>query len=302
MTALFLTLVGTLSAEKPTSEASQALQAMNYAIAQLQRSGNLDVAFRFESHFFGKSILGHGIYKEEKSQYPDCSMRCEMTLQTPGGETHSFRFVLDHANHAFWSNVHPLTMDFYAAGGDSTIYHLNLDRIRRSPELRTQKGAPFRPPWYGQKSLENILLAIRNNFQFPEVWETSLPPIQSGQTEKIPVYYLRGEWKPEILEKILAGRKPYDGERRFVSPSGRWMPEEIPSEVRLFFDKKTMFPIQIEYFRQTDDGTRENMLTVTFYEVHYNVRFKQHQFGFVPPDFSSVKDITEDFLTPLSKP
>lgn len=286
-------------AQETSSPSQTAGELLNRAIQSQGYRRNLDAKFHFETFLLGKKILGHGTYQEEKQNYPQCSLRFEITYQLSDLQTAKTILLLDGENQKLWMNQNLLLLEEVEPqkADDSRYYQIDLEKVQRfQKETATTATERLVPPWYGQRSLENILWGVQKHFDFYMAGRTSLPPMQASQTEDIPVFYLAGKWKKEVLGKLLASRER-DSSRQFFSKElNMLLTDEIPTEIRLYLDQKTYFPLRVEYLRTNAQGDAIPVMRLRFYDIYYNVRFTPRQFEFQPPQFTRVDDVTEAFL------
>lgn len=288
----------TPSPSSPSSLSQPAEELLNRVIQSQGYRRNLDAKFHFETLILGKKILGHGTYQEEKQNFPRCSMRFEITYQLSDMQTAKTILLLDGANQKMWMNQNLLQLDDVRPqqAEDSRYYQIDLEKVQRF-QKESKKPVPWlAPPWYGQRSLENILRGIQKNFDFYMAGRTSLPPMQASQTDDVPVYCLAGRWKKEKLETWIASRKRESDRHFFSKELDMLLTDEIPTEIRLYVDQKNYFPLRLEYWRTETRRESFPIMRLQFYDIYYNVRFTPRQFEFLPPQFTRVDDLTEPFL------
>lgn len=104
-----------------------------------------------------------------------------------------------------------------------------------------------------------------------------------------PLVVLHGAWKPEF-----AGRWPRDA-------AGQ-LPSYIPDEVRVFFDRETLFPARLLYLKREADGKGlDPLVSLEFRDVVLGGAVQEQLFLFVPPDDVAPQDITRQYLDQIQQ-
>ncbi|MDO4569955.1 MAG: hypothetical protein Q4D38_06210 [Planctomycetia bacterium] len=258
-------------------ESAESYNFLDLAIAQVRGCRGIDATFTLQCSLFGKKLVGHGAYQEKKDPYDEsvASLRYEMSCQM-GELSYRSIVIIDPFNRRLW-----MSDRFYALSEElsepSTAFYADLNRLAEAYEVEPGLYSAIKPPWFGQKSLENTLVDLWEHFDF-------LPP------EEIVVplgsyYLLHGKLKDAARRTIYKDRP------------AALMPE-IPDGVTICLDKETFFPFQFIYWKEEKKGEnsvdRREILSQTFDNFTPNSNFDPQIFQYqpsIPP-----ADVTDDFL------
>ncbi|RMG35371.1 MAG: hypothetical protein D6725_12690 [Planctomycetota bacterium] len=96
---------------------------------------------------------------------------------------------------------------------------------------------------------------------------------------------IEGRWKPAIRDRL-------GGER---------LPGYVPETARIVFDRRTLFPRRIEFFRADDNDPpgRETLLRLSIDDVVLDGPVRDADFTFVPPDDVPIEDVTQAYIQAL---
>lgn len=135
-----------------------------------------------------------------------------------------------------------------------------------------------------------MLRDLQYGFQFLPVSETYLG--------EVPVYELRGVWRPEPLIRLLPDQADAIRAGKNVRLDG--LPELVPHEIVIYIGKQANFPHRIEYHRlnKAADGPRTIAVVILeLFEVRPNGQVDEQQFG--KPANLPEADYTRVFMEKL---
>ena len=143
--------------------------------------------------------------------------------------------------------------------------------------------------------LPRLLAVLADNFEF-------VAPAES-HIGGVPVYVLRGVWRPDRLAVVLAGGSTEaEGEKPVDLDD---VPEHVPHEVVLLVGRDDLFPYRIEYLgkalRATSDRgdgrRRQVLLRMELYEVRLGTPIDTREFIYKPQ--TAVEHDTDAFISRL---
>jgi hypothetical protein len=221
---------------------------------------------------FGKRLVGDGVYQEQR-----------------GDEARMFRFELRFQIAGQWSTQLQMSDGKYLWIGDpaangEVLGRVDLDRVHEA--IEQQRASGELPPDLGQLialgGLSRLLRGLNDSFDLAKAEEAVLG-------ERLPVYRLQGNWKPERLAKLAPPpAKPRKG--KVQGP-----PEQLPSRVVLFLEKSNLFPRRVEFLRGVDEE-QHSLVTLELYEVLLNGPLDRNNFA---PPTPKIADQTDRYLQRL---
>jgi hypothetical protein len=267
-------------------------QLMAQAARELIQQPALEAKIRQRIDLFGHQLVGSGSY-QQLGDGPEKLLRLELKLQVANQVT-SLQQVSD--GRFLW-----IRRDLPEK---TTLSRIDLKQVRDA--IRTSGQTPALDPggnWMALGGLPRLLHGLNENFSFAE-------PPRPNQVGQVPVWVLRGQWKPERLAAllpnqradILAGKPPRLEE----------LPPRLPDSVVVTLgrdDVLPLFPYRIEYLRQDGAGqgssagppgiaATRSLVTMELFEVRRRADLDPRQFDYKPGD-QEVADHTELYLKSL---
>ncbi len=258
---------------------------LGHAILTLESRPSVAAKIRYSVDLFGQKPVGSGVYLGQRSEQ-GVLFRLSLRLQL-GNEPSSLLHVCD--GRYLWM--------YRKLGKAETLSRVDLARVARALEESGDiESLDKIDRWPGLGGLPKLLRGLHATFDFTPVGETRL----AGQ---LPVWKLRGEWKPEKL----AGVPPEEEEPVKKGKPGDLgeLPGHLPDHVLLFLGREDAFPYRIEYRRRETDRPQGSELpegrpivTMELFEVNLNAPVDTTVFIYNPGDLECA-DQTADFLKSL---
>jgi hypothetical protein len=293
-------------ADRGTPTDGQALVAA--AARAMHESPPLDARLVVQINLLDQSMSGPGTYFH-LGHATDMS-RLEMKVGVEGSVT-SFQQVCD--GRYLWVRRH--------AGEEKSLVRVDLRRIDRAREVAAVEGSVRATPRYFG-GLPQLLDSLDRCFQFDEP--------RADQLDEIPVWVLRGTWKPDRLAAMTrpseSGGKDSSGnvvsEDRGESETASddatsllaSLPRHVPHEVVLTLgrdDTFPLFPYCVEFRstvagKLTDGGagearSTESIVRIEFFSVRRRDDFDQLHFRYEAGD-QEIDDRTAPWLERLGLP
>lgn len=270
---------GTAAAITPSTASGDVVLAS--AVSALGRYNSVAANVRQRIRLFGHDLFGSGQYLQHGAG-PKRRFRMEMTIQGKRQKTTATR-ICD--GRLLW-----LLDD---QGGQPTLRVVDLRRVE---DALTQADLARAVDWrrfdLGFGGLPRLLAACEENFQFGAA--------TPSQLNDVPVWVLRGHWKPARLNELLAA-----GKDQGKSSIPKLLPPQMPNEVVLFLGRDDLFPYCVEFRSvsagQDKQGMESHVLAgMDFFEVRVDTPVDETQF--IGPANMPQTDDTESFLTRLGIP
>jgi len=263
---------------------------LDNAIAALENTGSVSARVFHEVDLFNRRLVGKGVYWEQR-QGPHRLIRYELKLQL-GDQTSSLVQVVAPPTadgHFMWTKR--------KLRDEERLSRLDVTRaIKALAEVARKPGQEGREMLPGLGGLPRILRGLHSAFDFTSVQAGQL----RLQADRLPVWQLRGQWKPEQLIKVLPHQKEAIEAGEDVDLSK--LPEHLPNHVLLMLGQDDLFPYRIEYRRATGRkaGGPEShpLVTMQLFEVVRNVPIDPGRFQYSPGTLE-FQDQTESFLKSL---
>ncbi len=276
-----------LPAGKP-APVSRAQSRLEDAILALESRFSISASIRHEADLFGKRVFGSGIYREQRSG-PNPLLRLELKMQL-GDRVSTMVQVCD--GRYLWL--------YWKLLDEGTLSRIDVVRVGRAIEKSGDVPQPGRiDKWPGIGGLAKLLRSLNAAFSFESLKEGQLQT-RAGQ---VPVWKLRGQWKPEKLVAVLPDQKEAIGQGK--PPDLNRLPKHLPDHVVIFLGKQDLFPYRIEYRReqpkgagQPDNPRSRPIVTMQLYEVNLNVPIDPTRFIYNPGNLK-YSDRTQAFLEKL---
>jgi len=263
---------------------------LDSSIAALENTGSISATIFHEVDLFNRRLVGKGVYWEQR-QGPHRLIRYELKLQL-GDQTSSLVQVLAPPTadgHFMWTK-RKLRDGEKLSRLDVTRAMKALAEVERKPRHEGREISP------GLGGLPRILRGLHSAFDFISVQAGQL----RLQSDRLPVWQLRGQWKPEQLSKVLPRQKEAIEAGEDVD-LGK-LPEHLPDHVLLMLGQDDLFPYRIEYRRvtgrKTDGPESHPLVTMQLFEVVRNVPIDPGRFQYSPGTLE-FQDQTESFLKSL---
>ncbi len=265
-------------------------QVLEAAVRTLESRRSISAKIFQEVDLFDKRLIGSGVYLEQRAGYPSgdhCPlMRLELRIQL-GDKTSSLVQVCD--GQYLWTYQKLL--------GRGVLHRLDVARamqgLRQIGEMPRQDKAGALP---GLGGLPKLLRGLHAAFDFYNAQRGML----KLQDDSLPVWQLRGRWKPEMLVKVLPKQKKAIEAGKPADLSK--LPEHLPDHVLLMLGHDDLFPYRIEYRRSVaEDDDRQSsrtLVTMQLFEVVIDVQIDPNKFHYNPGDLE-FEDETEKFLESL---
>ncbi len=266
---------------------SSGQELLEHAILVLESRPSVSARIRHSVDLFGHRPVGSGLYLEQRSEHGPLfrPFRLELRMQL-GGEPSSVLHVCD--GRYLW---------IYRKLGDGhSLGRIDVHRVAQALEESGDIGQVVGVgEWPGLGGLPRLLRGLHAAFDFPTVEETYL----AGH---LPVWRLRGRWKPERLAELLPGQK--GAIEAGKTADLRELPPHLPDHVLLFLGRLDEFPCRIEYRRDPGAGKgREasggrSLVTMELFQVNLNAPIHPTRFIYSPGDLE-FSDRTSQFLRDL---
>lgn len=201
------------------------------AILALESRHSISAKIRHNIDVLGKRLMGSGSYLEQRS--PEAlQLRMELKIQV-GAQATNLLQVCD--GQYFWT---------YQKGAQDpgTLTRIAVVRVAQAlEEMGEVREAGKVGSWLGMGGLPKLLRSLNAFFQFVSVEEGHL------DQDQIPVWKLHGQWKPELVAKLLPDQAAAAKEGKPVSFVK--LPPHLPDHVIVYLGKENLFPYNVEYYR-----------------------------------------------------
>ncbi len=255
------------------------------AAAALEANRSITAEISQEVDLFGKRLIGSGAYFEQAGE-PDRLMRLELRLQL-GNKTSSLVQVCD--GKILWTY-----RELLGTGSLRKVDVAQVTKALKAAGKPGNHGGMGALPGLG--GLPGLLRGLDGSFDF----KSAQRGILKLRDDRLPVWQLRGEWKPAKLAKVLPEQKKAiaAGEPPDLSK----LPEQMPEYVLLMLGHDDLFPYRLEYHRTVrsaeETGAGRPLVTMQFYEVVRNAPIARHRFQYSPGNLE-FEDDTKQFLKSL---
>jgi hypothetical protein len=174
-----------------------------------------------------------------------------------------------------------------------------LSRVEVERVIEARRKTPrVVSPTLGIGGLADLLVTLDRAFIFDSVREANL----GRQNGAIPVYAVRGRWRPDRLAHWLPDQKAALDEGRPADLTR--LPDMLPDQVYLLLGRDNLFPYRIEYRRETPPkravaGDR-CFVSFDFVDVVFDRPVEQRQFTFEQGTYPFTDD-TKGYLARQSR-
>ncbi len=256
---------------------------LDSAVTTLESHASIAARVRIQVDLFGHQLFGPGEYLQQgRGETP--KFRFELALQTTNG-----KIALSHVGDGdrLW-----LFEDF-GTGGE--LSYVDLATLREQIRNVEPGAAPPRQDLL-TGGLPKLLTSLQTNFQFADATQV--------QRNGVPVWRLQGAWRPERLAALLGNdnddAKLDDKQDAAKKNTAKKLPMQMPSDVVLYLDGRTLFPLRFEFYRQPNSdksSAPKPLLAMELFEQRFDVPIDDSQFQ--RPSDLLPKDVTEKFLERL---
>ena len=254
------------------------------AVRTLEGHNSVYAQIRHEVDLFGRSLAGFGSYLEQR-QGRNRLVRLELRIQL-GDQTSSLLQVCD--GRFLWT-YRKLLDNGKLSRIDVARATWGLERARTAPEKGDMDMLP------GLGGLPKVLRGLHAAFDFTSA--------RKGRLGQLPVWRLRGQWKPQQLAKILPEQE--EAIQAGEAPDLTMLPQHLPDQVILLLGQEDWFPYRIEYRRalskkaiRPGSSASRAIVTMEMFHVDINGPIDRNSFIYNPGDLEFT-DQTESFLESL---
>ena len=253
------------------------------AAAAIGRMPSVSAKIRQRVDLFGHQLVGSGSYLQLGTG-AEMLLRLELKIQTD--HVTSLQQICD--GRFFW-----LRRDLI---DKISLSRIDLRRVRQA--IKQSRGS-LQPSsatgWMALGGLPKLMESLDANFRFNEV--------RASQLRGLPVWVVRGRWKPEKLANLLPDQKDaiLAGNRIEIDRS----PAHLPTLVTVVVGQEDLFPYRITYERPViradrdsragPDGETKPIVTMELFEVRVGAPIDPLQFVYQPGDLE-VADHTKRYL------
>jgi len=257
---------------------------MQEMLAGFQSRSSISARIRQNVTLLGQELVGNGIYLQQ-GRGEQQRVRLELNLQI-GGESAGVQQICDGTY--LWQRN-----DFLEKSSLTRIDVRRIEEAMRS--LGGRRGRPDQLP-LALCGLPKLLEAIDKGFEFRLV--------QQDRLNDVPIYALRGTWRPEALATLYPDKKASSGAGQ-GSAVGK-LPGHAPEVVVLLIGRDDKFPYRIEFRRrvQADEATPARtdqttpLVIMDLFEVALDTPIDPAQFNYRPGDLEPV-DGTKKLLVQM---
>ncbi|MBN2023711.1 MAG: hypothetical protein JW809_13070 [Pirellulales bacterium] len=227
---------------------------------------------------FGHQFAGKGQYREERTgPQPKVRLELKIPLDETGTKIGTLVQVCD--GRYLWTYRRLLD--------DGKLSRVDLDRVAKAAGQGGEAACPaaLMGP-IGAGGLPGLMEALRRQFTFELIGESTLT--------RMPVWQLRGTWRPDRLARLLPDQKDAVRQGRGVDLAA--LPPHLPDHVVLLLGKEDFFPYRFEY-RRAVAGTNESraLVTMTLPSVNVNVPIDPSHFQYGATELEP-SDETQQFI------
>lgn len=266
------------------------------ATKRLANEKQISAELRYKIDAYGHELLGTGKYLQQGAG-DDRLVRLDLRMQV--GERPATLLEI-RGSELYW-----LRRDIPPA--PATLERLNLVQLRKAV-LNTPAAADDVLPqggWIILGGLPRLLAGLEQNFAFsaPQPDEVQYQAADGKSIEKLPLWIVAGEWKPERLAAIT-GRDP--------AKLGM-LPDQLPDRVELVLsrtvDQLPLFPFRITYRRTVPAKSKtaappaepRDLLTLELFNVSSTRPLDPREFQYEPSAGDvDPRDITTAYIQRLS--
>jgi hypothetical protein len=214
-------------------------ELLDGSIRNIRKRNSIGGQLHVMVNMLGQQLVGTGTYLEQGAADTRL-LRFELSIRT-GSETGTFLNICDGQH--IWS--------FTELASDRYLSQIDLTRI--APALRDNRSnypEGIVTIWRELVGLGMMLRRIQDTFVFCEV--------QPDELRQVPMWKLRGSWRPEWLVRFLPGQQQaiQQGKPADFSKLG----PQIPDGVVIYLGQEDLFPYRLEYHRYVRPKVRASLL------------------------------------------
>lgn len=141
----------------------------------------------------------------------------------------------------------------------------------------------------GLGGLPALLASLEENMVLNEVKEEKI--------DGVSFFVVQGRWSDKFLKMW---KDPAPGRKNINKANGTSLPSRIPDRVRIYLEKKTLFPQRILYLKKHPTQQRyRQMVLLDFKNIKFNTSVNDKEFDFKLPEGVRQDDDTKRFLERL---
>lgn len=270
-------------------------QLVAQAAKRLADEKQIAAELRYKIDAYGHELLGTGKYLQQGGG-EDRLLRLELRMQV--GERPATLLEI-RGGELYW-----LRRDIPPA--PAALERLNLMQLRKALTNSPDQASDILPQggWIILGGLPRLLANVEQNFDFaaPKPDEVQYQAADGKSIEKLPIWIVAGEWKPQRLAE-LANRDP----AKLAA-----LPDQLPDRVELVLSRTSeqlpLFPFRIIYRRAAAADPKSGvspppreLLTLEFFNVSTTRPLDPREFLYEPSDNDvDPRDITTASIQRLS--
>ncbi len=245
----------------------------------------IEAKSRQRVNIFDQQLVGSGTYLQ-LTQGPKLLLKLDLKLQVDG-DSSSLRQISD--GDSLW-----------VIQRHNAATHVSRVNMRRLREAAAKVQPAALPPslWMALGGIPRLLSQLADHFQFHKPQPLTI--------NGLPVWKVEGQWKPEILAKLLP-----DQEADILAGRGARLdelPEHLPHGVTLILGRDQiipLFPYSFSFYRDVkvegeEQTRRVPLVTWELFEVRIRPDLQPSEFEFRPTD-QQIEERTEEYLTRLKE-
>ena len=259
----------------PSSELPSAARLMADIIATTRARDSISARLRHKINILGQPLVGTGLYQQQ-GRGEEQKIRLELKVQV-ADQTTSMQQICDGT--FLWQHQDLLDK--------STLSRIDVRRVREAVFDRRGRRSRFEQIQLALCGLPKLLESLDAAFAFRIV--------QQDRLDGVPVYVLRGDWRPEQLAAVYPDHKAgkaNQADGQGVGPAPGRLPPHAPEVIVLLVGRDDLFPYRIEYRRRVvaDENTPQRTQAATplvimeWFEVALDTPIDQRQFTYRPGD------------------
>lgn len=281
---------------------------MTDVLASVRNRDSISARIRHRVDVLGEKLVGTGTYLQQ-GRGETQKIRLELKIQV-ANQTTNMQQICD--GNFLWIQQDKLD--------DPTLTRIDVRRVREAMFDQMGRRSRFEQIQLALCGLPKLIESLNNNFEFKLV--------QSDRLDGVPVWVVRGTWRPEALAKTFpdpkavaaAGQGSANGDPATVTatagvqpsvapaPAGK-LPSHAPEVVVLLIGRDDLFPYRIEFRRRLEVDEKSPMRTdatkpliiMEWFEVALDTPIDDRQFIYRPGDLEFT-DGTKKLLERMGLP
>lgn len=169
-------------------------------------------------------------------------------------------------------------------GEDQRVTRRNVRQILTAASSAGKTPQNLLTAELGLGGLPGLLAGIQKAVQLDKQWDQNV----NDQTFVV----IEGGWKKSFRSKFVGPDADKD------EP----LPAFVPEQIRIYFEKESLFPRRILYMKRDESGTRRPMVTLDFVDVQWNVELAGDAFDYTPPEKVARQDVTQAYINRFTPP